>query len=126
MRFKICCGTEQIGTSAFEERDPDMGTMAGAFVPSPAYEQVRSVFRLFSDAQSDTGPHDKELIERYYRERDRLDLSVTSPFGTRIPTSVVHISDFAEGPNDDSYEVEVHVSDPSFFESFPVESESSN
>ena len=37
--------------------------------------------------------------------------------GVTIPTSVVHISGFAEGPDDGSYEAEVYIADPGFFRS---------
>lgn len=114
-RFHIYCGDEEIGTSLLDERDPDMGTATGAFAPSSGYERVKSVFRIFSDAQTDAGPHDKESIARYYEERAKLDLRLVTSDGVRIPTSVVHISDFSDGPDDDSYEVEVHIDDPAFF-----------
>ena len=114
-RFHIFAGSVEIGTSLLEERDPDMGTASGPFVPGASYESVRSVFRLFSDAQSETGPHDSSMVARYYEERDKLALRIETSEGVTVPTSVVHISDFAEGPDDDSYEVEVHVDDSAFF-----------
>lgn len=117
-RFRFYCGNEEIGSSLLDMRDFGMGTATGVFVPGSGYEHVRSVFRLFSSAQTDAGPHDKELVARYYEARDKLDLRLTTPDGVEIPVSVVHISDFAEGPNDDSYEVEVHFDDRSVFVAF--------
>ncbi len=115
-RYRIRCNGEEIGASELEERDSGMGIATGVFVPSPAYERVRATFRIFSEAMRETGPADQEMIDRYYRERDKLGLTVVRPDGTLLRTSVVHISDFSEGPNDDSYEVEVHIDDPAFFE----------
>jgi len=113
--FRILCDGVEIGTMLLEERDEAMGTANGTFVPSPAYARVRPIFRLFADAQRDTGPSDQEMIARYYRERDKLDLTVTGPDGRLVPTSVVHIADFADESLDGLCEVELHIEDPTFF-----------
>jgi hypothetical protein len=93
-----------------------MGTAIGHFAPTAVYELVRPVFRLFAEAQHDTGPADERLIADYYRSRNALRLSVESEDGIVIPTTVVHIADFVDEFDEMACEVEVHISDPSFFE----------
>jgi hypothetical protein len=115
LRYQILCGGELIGTSKLEGRDPSMGTAWGSFTPSQGYERVRWVFRIFSEALSDTGPANQVEIARYYSERDKLDLTVRTPEGEVVPTSVVHIADFSGELGEGAYEIEVHLDDPSFF-----------
>lgn len=109
------CEGALIGTSELEARDPGMGIAWGGFTPSQGYERVRWVFRIFSEALSDTGPANHVEIDRYFSERDKLDLTVRTPQGELVPTSVVHISDFSGELGEGAYEIEVHLDDPSFF-----------
>lgn len=116
MQYLILCDGEVIGTSMLEHRDAGMGTASGKFEPAPAYAKVRAVFRLFSEAQQDTGPADSDILSRYYAARDELSLSVETAAGEPVSTEVVHVTDFAEEFGDDAYEVEVHVNEARFFE----------
>jgi hypothetical protein len=93
-----------------------MGTAMGRFTPMAAYEKVRPVFRLFAEAQRDTGPADERMITDYYRSRAALVLTLETEDGEMIPTTVVHIADFMAEVDETACEVEVHISDPSFFE----------
>ena len=115
-RYLILCNGELIGTSGLESRDAGMGTAMGRFTPTAAYERVRPVFRMFAEAQRDTGPADEQMIAKYYRSRDALKLALENEAGTTIPTTVIHIIDFAVEIDETACEIEVHVSDPSFFE----------
>jgi hypothetical protein len=93
-----------------------MGVANGAFVPAPGYERGRPIFRIFAGAQREAGPADHEAIARYFRERDKLHLTVTRSDGTLVRTSAIHISDFSDDLGDEAYEIEVHLEDPAFFE----------
>ena len=115
-RYHVLCNGELIGTSGLESRDVGMGTAIGQFTPTAAYQRVRPVFRLFAEAQRDTGPADKRMIADYYRSRDALALTLETEGGVVIPTTVVHIADFMAEIDETACEVEVHISDPSFFE----------
>jgi hypothetical protein len=117
--FRVLCGREVIGTSALEDRDPAMGIARGRFMPCPAYERVRPVFRMFVEAQRATGPADENLMAAYYRSRDGLGLAVETDSGKPIPATTVHIEDMMDEGDETACEVEVHVSDASFFISGP-------
>jgi hypothetical protein len=92
-----------------------METAMGRFTPTAAYEGVRPVFRIFAEAQRDTGPVDERMIADYYRSRDALMLTLENEDGVIIPTTVVHIADFTVEIDETACEIEVHISDPSFF-----------
>ena len=115
-RYRILCNGELIGTSGLESRDAGMGIAMGRFTPTAAYERVRPVFRMFAEAQRDTGAADERLIADYYRARDALTLSLETDDGVMVPTTVVHIVDFMAEINETACEVEVHFGEPSFFE----------
>ena len=98
MRFQIHSGETVIGSSDLDSLDPPMGTASGDFLPSAEYHGVRPIFRLYTDATVaalDGGSHDPEVYDRYYRERDGLDLTVRLPGGEVVPTQFVHIEDFS-------------------------------
>ena len=96
--FVICLGRQPIGYSELEDRDESMGIAVGVFVPTQGYEQVRSVFRLFAEAQASGHPEnvDQARLARYYVERDKLDLRLASASDRSTPTSFIHIEDFPE------------------------------
>jgi hypothetical protein len=104
-RYRVLCDGELIGTSALESRDAGMGTAIGQFTPTAAYQRVRPIFRLFAQAQRDTGPADGQLLTEYYRSRDALALSVETDNGIVVPTTVVHIADFEEEVGEAACEV---------------------
>src|SRR5262245_17637548 len=115
-RYRILCNGELIGTSGLESRDAGMGTAMGRFTPTAAYERVRPIFRMFAEAQRDTGPADEHMLAKYYRSRDALALALEDEDGVTIPTTVVHIIDFMTEIDKTASEIEVHICDPSFFE----------
>jgi hypothetical protein len=90
--------------------DQSMGMVHGLFQPLPAYERVRSVFRLFPEASDDAS------FARYYRERDALDLTVTTQAGLPVPAAWVHIYDLAQEVGDETgYAAEFNVGKYKFF-----------
>lgn len=114
--YRICCDDELIGVSDLESLDPGMGTATGKFTPAPGYERVRNVFRLFAEAHRDTGPPDPEKLASYYQARDLLALTVETSSGEVVSVDLVHIADFRDSIDESACEVEIHVSDASFFD----------
>ena len=78
MDYLIVYNGEPIGTMVSPGADASMGMVQGPFVPLPAYEKVRAVFRLFTEAagmDNGTGyPDDPEKLRRFYAARGALDL----------------------------------------------------
>ena len=70
---------------------------------------------MYVDALRETGPSDESLIAAYYRSRDALGLAVETDSGKSIPAATVHIEDMMDEVDETACEVEVHVSDASFF-----------
>ena len=110
MDYLILCEGEPIGTMVNPAADHTMGMVHGPFWPLPAYEKVRTVFRLFAEA-TDDAQH-----KHYYRKRDALNLTVTTAAGRSVPAAWVHIYDLAEDAgNATGYEAEFNVDDYRFF-----------
>jgi hypothetical protein len=112
MVYQVMHAGAVVGTSLLERRDPAMGMAFGVFVPAPAFEAVRGVFAIFDQAAR-AGVIDEEerLLTAYYQARDALGLALVIQEGVTVPTEWIHIS--AIEP--DVYEVEAHITDPSFF-----------
>jgi hypothetical protein len=93
-----------------------MGFAFGEFDPLPAYQVVRPVFRLFTEAEEarsrgETAAAEKQFAS-YYQARDALQLTLRTAGGHIVPTSVIHIYDWG----DLGREVEVQISDPAFLQ----------
>ena len=86
-----------IGYSDLEDADPALGRARGVFRPGVGYDLVQPVFSLYSEAVPKAGGEvaDKEKLERYYKARDALQLSLEDDSGRVIRTSAIHISDYA-------------------------------
>jgi len=98
MRFQIYSGDRFIGSSDLDMLDPPMGIASGDFLPSEDYHMVQSVFRLYAEAtvnKVNEVSQDSRLFERYYRERDSLDLTVRLLSEEVVPMQCVHIEDFS-------------------------------
>lgn len=115
-QYRFFCNGELIGFSDLGSRDPDMGVASGQFTPAHGYSRVQGVFRLFAKAQSEAGPPDEGMLAKYYQARDQLGLTVETEAGVVVPTDIVHITDFRDEIDESACEVEVHVTDPAFFE----------
>ncbi len=113
MDYLIIHNKEAIGKVVEPKADVTMGVVFGAFVPFPTYEGVRPVFRIFAEAVGTTlagmSQTDGVKLDRYYRERDALDLSVTTITGLPVETLWIGIVDFSESLGDDRYEAEFCV-----------------
>jgi hypothetical protein len=98
-----------------------MGVAVGVFYPAPDYSRVQAVFRLFAEATPETSASatDGEKLARYYAARDALGLQLAEPTGRLLRTDTIHIADYSVEAGPDAMEVEVVLSDPTFFQPFP-------
>src|SRR5438552_8821106 len=98
-----------------------MGVATGSFAPTPAYERVRPVFRLFMEARADgESEPDVAKLKAYEAARARLELGVTDEAGKLLPAAGVAVLDFsAERPEADAFEVEVYFATPQKFAQLP-------
>jgi hypothetical protein len=122
MRYGIRGGGMVLGHSDLAERDESMGVALGAFHPAPDYERVRAIFRLFAEAAAETSAQatDEEKLARYFAARDALGLELVEPSGRVVPTDTIHIADYSVEAGPDAMEVEVMLSDPTFFQPSPT------
>ena len=120
MVYRVMHAGAVIGTSLLEGHDPSMGMAFGVFAPAPAFETVRGVFALFDQAARErVADEEDRLLAAYFQARDALGLTLVAEDGVTIATEWIHIC----GLEPDEYEVEVHVTDPSFFNGKPGKSE---
>lgn len=96
MKFRILSGTIVIGETNFDGLDPSMGFAHGVFFPSPSYQEVQFVFRLYAEAGTSMADADGAKLAEYYRARDALNLSVVTAEGKLVPTEFVHIIDYSK------------------------------
>jgi hypothetical protein len=99
----------KLGRSDLEREDTAKGVRRGVFIPSPAYELVEPVFRLYAEAVPDGSAHpaDEDKLARYYKARDSLPLELVDGTGRVIPTRVIHIGDFRADSGAEAIELEV-------------------
>ena len=121
MRYIIQCAGMVLGHSELTERDESMGVALGAFYPAPDYARGQAVFRLFAEASPETSAQgtDEEKLARYYVARDALGLQLVEPSGRVVRTDTIHIADYSVEAGHDAMEVEVTLSDATFFQPFP-------
>jgi hypothetical protein len=105
-----------IGWSDLEEAEPALGRARGRFRPGTGYELVEPVFRLYSEAVPSPGGEaaDRDKLDRYYRSRDALGLSLEDDAGRAIRTSAIHIADYSE-VRGGSIDLEVLISDAQYW-----------
>jgi hypothetical protein len=105
-----------VGWSDLEVVEPTLGRARGRFRPGIGYDLVQPVFQLFAEAVPMPGADatDSEKLERYYRSRDALGLSLEDDTGRSIRTSAIHIIDYAEKKTA-PLEVEVLISDRDYW-----------
>jgi len=111
LRYRVLCNGEPIGSSDLEDRDESNGVAVGLFVPTPAYERVRPVFRLFIEAHADgESEPDVAKLSAYEAARADLELVVTDASGDPLPAAGVVVLDFST-----ACEVEVYFATPQKF-----------
>jgi hypothetical protein len=109
MDYLILCDDEVIGASNLEARDPSMGFLQGVFVPTDGYERVRPIFRLYTEAGTSMADMDQEKYNQFREAVSKLQLSLATPDGVRLPVDAVHIFDADIELNE--YEVTVRARD---------------
>ncbi|HEX7938144.1 MAG TPA: hypothetical protein VF483_04075 [Gemmatimonadaceae bacterium] len=105
-----------VGWSDLEIAEPNLGRASGRFRSGLGYELVQPVFLLYSTAVPTPGgkASDPEKLERYYRARDALGLTLHDDAGRTIATSAIHIIDYP-GPQGTTLDIEVLISDPEYW-----------
>ena len=105
-----------VGWSDLEDAEPNLGRARGRFRPGMGYELVQPVFQLYAQAVPTPGADaaDPDLLDRYHRARDLLELSLVDDAGRAIRTSAIHISDYSELKNG-SLELEVLIADREYW-----------
>lgn len=116
--YQVIYRGQPIGRSRLEWHDAAMGVAFGAFEPLPAYQALRPLFLLFTEAEEARGRGETALAQRqlatYYQARDALQLTLQTAEGDVVPTSTIHIVDWSSL----GYEVEVHISDPTYWQEY--------
>jgi hypothetical protein len=115
MEYKVYANDRCIGHAIINEIDDGMGVYVGRFEPTPAYDEVRSVFLLYTQSaviRERTGEDDEQLLEQFFKGRDELDLSFRREDGVIIPTSWILILDFVDEIQDDELEIHVQITEP--------------
>lgn len=104
-----------VGWSDLEHADPFAGSARGLFRPGVGYDLVQPIFDLYRQAVPARGarPVDAEKLERYYRSREALGLSLEDEHGRVISTSVIHIEDYSSSRG--GIEVEVLIADRDYW-----------
>jgi hypothetical protein len=105
-----------VGWSDLEDAEPNLGRARGRFRPGLGYDLVQPVFQLYARAVPTPGADaaDQDLLDRYHRSRDLLDLSLFDDAGQAIRTSAIHISDYSEQKGG-SIELEVLIADRDYW-----------
>jgi hypothetical protein len=118
MRHTLRLAGVVIGYSELENASPSLGRARGEFRPGVGYDLVQPVFRLFAEAIPTPGGEvvDEEKLARYLRSRDALGLALEDADGTLVPTSAIHIADYAEARGPAAREIEVLISDSGYWE----------
>jgi len=105
-----------VGWSDLEDAEPNLGRARGRFRPGLGYELVQPVFQLYAQAVPTPGADaaDQDLLDRYHRSRDLLDLSLFDAAGQAIRTSAIHIADYSD-KRGGSIELDVLISDREYW-----------
>jgi hypothetical protein len=105
-----------VGHSELEHSERGVGRAWGAFRPALGYELVQPVFRLYSKAvDADGSEQDAQMLERYYKARDALNLELTDASGGSIPTSTIHIADYTIEDGPSAIQLDVLIADETYW-----------
>jgi hypothetical protein len=117
MRHTVRLAGVVVGYSELEDASPSSGVARGKFRPGLGYDLVQPVFRLFTDAIPSPGGaiEDGEKLRRYQQSRDALGLVLQGPDGAVVPTSAIHIADYADRRGGAGREIEVLIADEGYW-----------
>lgn len=118
MRHTLKLHGVTVGWSDLEDAEPDLGRAHGQFRAGIGYDLVQPVFRLYAEAvRPGAQDGDPELLARYYRARDALQLElVDDDAGCPVRTSAIHIADYALEHGDNARELDVLIPDAEYWE----------
>lgn len=119
--FIIFNGTQEIGRSELEIGDPYQGIRAGHFAPKPGYAALQALYQALTLMQREEGETAEEFAtrrEKLQNEAAALPLRVQTSDGRVVPTSWVHIEDYAEELGQAEREVTLCVDEYSTYEQF--------
>lgn len=114
MPFRVLYRRRAIGTSEFESADLEMGVLLGRFYPTPEYQAVAHVFRLYAEALKKQ-PADESKLQAYYAARDGLALELRDPRGQAVAAILTIEDEQAMGFDDALYGIEAIVTDQAWF-----------
>ena len=105
-----------IGYSELEVAEPELGRARGRFRPGVGYELVQPIFDLYREAVPTPGGAvaDPDKLERYYKSRDALKLSLEDDASRAIRASAIHIADYSH-ERGGSIEIEVLINDRDYW-----------
>jgi hypothetical protein len=117
MRHTVKLHGVVVGWSDLEHIEPELGRAWGQFRPGIGYDLVQPVFRLFTEAvpRAEGSERDEAQLARYHQSRDALPLELVDQSGERIPTSTIHIADYASDGGGGDRELDVLISDPEYW-----------
>ena len=109
--YNILQAGKCIGTTNLVSIDSGMGVVLGTFSSTPAYDKVRPVFRLYTQAMiaQNKGIPCDEILNAYFKKRDALRLSLETSAKRLIPVEWIDVVDLLDETGD--LEVEVKLSD---------------
>jgi hypothetical protein len=116
MSYRILCNDILIGYSDLEGRDQGMAVAYGRFVPTAGYEQFRSMFRLRTEAESQTNAQsgNARKLDVYDRQIARPSLTIQTAAGASLSTGWIEVRDFSVEAGE--YEISAHLDDPTFWD----------
>jgi hypothetical protein len=106
-----------IGASLLEKGDEPMGIAFGRFDPLPAYEELRPIFRLFTEAMPETSRQSWDEAKRasYWQANDTLDLALATADGRGLAARGPYITDWSSLGWTDECEIEAQILDEEFW-----------
>jgi hypothetical protein len=118
MRHTVRLAGVVVGYSELEDAVPASGVARGKFRPGLGYELVQPVFRLFTDAIPNPGGAvvDEAKLRRYHQSRDALGLVLHGPDDVVVPTSAIHIADYADQRGSADRDIEVLIADEGYWQ----------
>jgi hypothetical protein len=115
--YHILSHGQLIGSSPLEYGDEPMGIAFGRFDPLPAYEELRPIFRLYTEAVPETSRQswDEAKLAAYWQAYDALDLALATADGRILETRGPYITDWNSLGWTDECAIEAQILDEEFW-----------
>lgn len=109
MSFTLSMSGVVVGRSELENRDAARRIVSGVFRPGLGYELVQPIFALYDASNA-------EVMERYRKSRDALQLQLTTSTGAPIAIRDLRIrQDVAPGAASTALVIEFETDDPAIW-----------